>query len=235
MATLAQPSNASFAELPLLEAGAHIDQPTFHQRYLQSPRELRAELIQGVVFVPSPTRFAHSSMHARIVHWLGEYVAHTPGTDFCDNASVILDGQNELQPDALLLLSPVCGGRLHKDADDTLRGIPELIVEIASSSEAHDLFEKKDVYERAGVPEYIVVTLRTPAVHWFEWTSEGYSTIPPEEDGSLRSRVFPGLWLPAQGSLLDNHARRLEVLRAGLASEEHTNFVSQLSSRMARE
>lgn|GEM_PF-2507776 len=40
--------------LPLLEAGDHLDQPTFHQRYAAMPASFRAELIAGVVFVPSP-------------------------------------------------------------------------------------------------------------------------------------------------------------------------------------
>ena len=40
--------------LPLVEAGDHLDQVTFHERYKAMPPAFRAELIGGVVIVPSP-------------------------------------------------------------------------------------------------------------------------------------------------------------------------------------
>ena len=42
--------------LPPLVAGQHLDQPTFHERYEAMPPETWAELVGGVVYMPSPVR-----------------------------------------------------------------------------------------------------------------------------------------------------------------------------------
>ena len=45
--------------LPLLEAGDHLDQATFHARYKAMPPSFHAELIGGMVIVPSPLSRGH--------------------------------------------------------------------------------------------------------------------------------------------------------------------------------
>src|SRR5207245_2120719 len=90
------------APLPPLEAGDHLDQPTFHERYLAMPPNVKAELIGGIVHMPSPLKLPHSGCHADVVTWLGVYKASTPGTDVRDNATTILGPESEPQPDAHL-------------------------------------------------------------------------------------------------------------------------------------
>lgn len=46
-----------------------------------------------------------------------------------------------------------------------------------------------------------------------------------DEDGVIRSQVFPGLWLAANDLLAGNMGRVLAVLQEGLATPEHTAFV----------
>jgi hypothetical protein len=53
----------------------------------------------------------------------------------------------------------------------------------------------------------------------------------PDEDGVIRSRVFPGLWLDITALLKDDMAKVLAVLQQGLASSEHSDFVKRLSER----
>jgi len=50
----------------------------------------------------------------------------------------------------------------------------------------------------------------------------------PDEDGIIRSQVFPGLWLAVNDLLTSNMVRVLEVLQAGVRSPEHQAFVPQL-------
>jgi hypothetical protein len=52
--------------LPPLEAGQLLDQPTFHDRYAAMPPSTRAELIGGVVHMPSPM----VRDHGEIDHYL---------------------------------------------------------------------------------------------------------------------------------------------------------------------
>ncbi|NEP16116.1 MAG: hypothetical protein F6J97_04340, partial [Leptolyngbya sp. SIO4C1] len=42
-----------------------------------------------------------------------------------------------------------CGGQSRISADDYVEGAPELIVKIAASSTAYDLYEKQQVYRLA--------------------------------------------------------------------------------------
>src|SRR5438874_11663194 len=51
------------AKLPPLEQGDHLNQKTFHERYEAMPSHVRAELIGGVVFMPSPLKRPHGRMH----------------------------------------------------------------------------------------------------------------------------------------------------------------------------
>jgi Uma2 family endonuclease len=218
--------------LPPLKAGDRLDQPTFHARYEAMPEDFRAELIGGVVYVPSPLKRPHGRMHAIVSHWLATYEDDTPGTETYDNATTILGPENEPQPDlALLILSPEHGRT--RDQDEYIAGPPELIVEVASSSEDIDLHAKRADYERTGVKEYVVVALRRARVYWFVSRGGRFADLPPGADGILRSEVFPGLWLDPAALLRRDRGRLLDVLRQGLATPEHAAFVSRLAGPAA--
>jgi Uma2 family endonuclease len=210
-----------------LEAGDHLDQPTFHERYLAMAPDFRAELIGGMVIVPSPTQPPHAEYHAAILGWLYAYHAETPGTRPRDNGTIILGPDSEPQPDAALVVEPECGGRSRVNDAGYAVGPPELIVEVASSSVAYDLYEKRTDYERAGVLEYAVVLIHEREVHWFALEDGGYAQI-AAENAVYRSRIFPGLWLDVQALLDRNATALLEMLQEGLQTPEHAAFVQRL-------
>src|SRR5215510_5597642 len=74
----APPAVLSVRPIPPLEAGDHLDQATFHARYEAMPPDFRAELIGGVVFVPSPLRSDYGVAHALVMGWLTNYWGATP-------------------------------------------------------------------------------------------------------------------------------------------------------------
>lgn len=89
--------------IPYLESGDRLTRAEFERRYEAMPHGTKAELIEGVVYVASPVRFAtHGEPHSRIITSPGIYAAATPGVRAGDNATVRLDWANELQPDGLL-------------------------------------------------------------------------------------------------------------------------------------
>ena len=45
---------------PPLVAGQRLDRVTFHERYERMPPNTRAELIGGVVYMPSPLSYDHA-------------------------------------------------------------------------------------------------------------------------------------------------------------------------------
>jgi Uma2 family endonuclease len=215
--------------LPPLQNGDHLTSAEFERRYAAQPELKKAELIEGVVHMPSPVHHEkHSKPHSRIVGWLFNYVAATPGTDLGDNATVRLDLENVVQPDAFLRIHDDKGGRSRVSDDDYLEGAPELIVEIAASSAAYDLHEKLRVYRRNGVQEYLVLLAHEQETRWLQLVESEYRPLTPDAAGVLGSQVFPGLRLQPDQFWADDLAGLLQVLQMGLDAPEHKTFVTQL-------
>src|SRR6516164_4518850 len=97
--------------VPPLAAGQRLTRAEFERRYEAMPHLKKAELIEGVVYVPSPVRHQyHGKQHSRLVAWLVRYEASTPGVEVGDNSTLRLDLDNEPQPDCLLFILPDSGG-----------------------------------------------------------------------------------------------------------------------------
>jgi Uma2 family endonuclease len=120
-------------------------------------------------------------------------------------------------------------GSSYIGTDGYLRGAPELVAEVAASSASYDLNEKKETYRRNGVQEYIVWSVYDHQLQWLRLEAGQYVPMTPDEDGVIRSRVFPDLWLDVEALLKGDMAQVLATLQQGLASSEHADFVKQLS------
>lgn len=215
---------------PTLEQGDHLTREEFHRRYEAMPHIKKAELIEGVVHMPSPVNFQkHGKPHFDTIGWLSHYVAMTPGIDGGDNSTLKLDLMNEPQPDAFLIIAPERGGRVRFDDDGYIIGGPELINEIAASSASYDLHSKLEAYRRSNVKEYIVWRVLDKAIDWFVLEGNQYSRLLCEA-GLYRSRVFPGLWLDMQALIDGNLLKVFEAVEQGVATDEHRQFVSSLQS-----
>ena len=208
----------------VLETGDRLSRAEFELRYEATPELKTAELLEGVVYVPSPVRFdLHGKPHADLMLWLGYYRAFTPGTSAADNTTIRLDLDNEPQPDALLCIDPERGGRVKVD-EKYLEGSPELVAEVASSSVSIDLGVKFQVYRRNAIQEYIVWRVLDEAIDWFRLRDGKYVAL-ATTDGILRSEVFPGLWLDAKALVSSDMKRVLAVLDQGIRSPEHATFL----------
>lgn len=211
--------------IPPLNNGDHLTRAEFERRYAAQPYIKKAELIEGVVYVPSPVSLEHSAYHAAVMGWLGVYRAATPGLRLLDNATVKLDAENEVQPDAALCIAKrgqtkVVGAYLH--------GAPELIVEIAATSATYDLHEKLRVYRRSGVREYVVLLTHERHTLWFRLNEGRYDPVEPDDAGAYHSAIFPGLSFRADLFWADDLAGLLNALQGTIAMAEHAQFVKTL-------
>jgi Uma2 family endonuclease len=169
-----------------------------------------------------------------IMAWLAPFWAATPGAQLLDNSTLRLDLDNEVQPDALLRIDEAHGGQSRISPDDYLAGSPELVVEIAASSAAYDLHDKLHVYRRNTVQEYVVWAMYPQRLQWFRLQEGAYVPLAAGDDGIIRSKVFPGLWLDVAALLAEKLPRVLAVLQEGIATDEHTAFVERLKEQAAR-
>jgi putative restriction endonuclease len=218
-------------EVPPLAAGDRMTRDEFLRYWEMHPEIKRAELIGGIVYMPSPVTIEHGDWENDIGTWLGVYRINTPGTASGNNATAFLL-KDAPQPDVNLRVLPECGG-ISRIKGKYLAGATELLTEVCRSSAAYDLHQKYDLYEAAGVQEYLALLVYEQEIRWHVLVKGRYELQPPDADGIWRSRVFPGLWLDGTALLRRDMQRVLAVLQSGLASPEHETFVKQLAENRA--
>jgi Uma2 family endonuclease len=191
-----------------LENGDVMSREEFHRLYSECEGLERVELIEGVVYMPSPIRFeGHAQEQGLMLRWLFAYAAKHSDVECSPPGSVLLDDQNEPEPDAMLFrMTP---NRLE---DGYVSGAPELVVEIAASSKSRDLHQKKRAYERNGVLDYIVWRTEDQAIDWFELRDGAYVARKPDARGIIESRQFPGLRLAMKAMLAKDRVAILAAL-----------------------
>jgi Uma2 family endonuclease len=107
-----------------------------------------------LVMSPSP-----SSIHQAIVARLSQMILNFLDTQESDgyvagSMDVVFDEGNIFQPDILY----VSAERAAEIVSDRVEGAPDLTIEVLSPSNAYyDLRQKKDIYEKYGVKEYIII------------------------------------------------------------------------------
>jgi Uma2 family endonuclease len=221
--------NSRSPSVPPLEPGDRLTREEFERRYDAMPNLKKAELIEGIVYMPSPVRvYRHGRPHAQMITWLGNYEAKTPGVTVADNSTARLDLENEPQPDAMLFIASNRGGQVRISDDDYVEGAPELIAEISSSTVSFDLNTKLHVYHRSGVREYVVWRVLDGQIDWLSLRAGEYVRLVPDAAGILRSEAFPGLWLDTIALLGGDLAGTLVTLESGLNTPEHAAFVDRL-------
>lgn len=211
-----------------LHSGDRMTQAEFHRVYSRMPEHFKAELIGGVVYVASPLRRRHGVNHPPLTTVLYTYKSLTQGVEVGDNATLLLGEESEPQPDLYLRVLPECGGQSRTTADDYIEGAPELVAEIALSSRSLDLHDKRADYAKHGVREYLVLALDEHRLYWFDLRAN--EELFAGEDGVLRIRTFPGLWINGPALLRDEYAPLMATLQQGLASPGHAAFVAKLAA-----
>ena len=122
------------------------------QDYLTWPDDERWEVIDGAAYdmTPSPS-FQHQKVAGNFYRVLRDRVGKGPCIAAIAPLDVYLDDVNFVQPDVLV----VCD---EKKIRDRIYGAPDLVVEVLSpSTSVKDRREKKNLYEKFGVREYVIV------------------------------------------------------------------------------
>jgi hypothetical protein len=212
----------------LLYAGQRLTREEFLRRWEAMPEVKFAELINGVVYMPSPQTSDHGSTEFEVNTWLGTYRAFTPGC-MGGSQSTWLMLRSAPQPDSYLWVLPEYGGQSGIQGKYHI-GAPELAAEICLTSSAYDLGVRKTLYQKARVREYVAFLVEEEEIRWFRLVKSVYKLYPPTSKGIFRSKVFPGLWLDGPALWKHDLARVLQTLQRGLQSTEHAAFVAALAA-----
>lgn len=103
------------------------------------------------------------------------------------------------------------------------------MAEIAASSASIDLRDKKRVYRRNGVKEYIVWQVMEKRFDWFFLQDGEYISLTTDESGIICSTVFPGLWLSVPALLAGDMLQVMAILQTGMASSKYQQFLDDLN------
>jgi hypothetical protein len=223
---------ATVDSVPPLAMGDTLTREEFIERWEANPRIKRAELIGGVVYMPSPVSIDHGDNENTLGGWLANYKVATPGCAAANNATVFLLDDCP-QPDGHLRLLPEAGGTSRIEGK-FLHGPPELAAEMCMSSAVYDLHQKLDLYRQAGVKEYLAVLMYEQEIRWHRLVGDSYRLLVRDAQGVWRSRVFPGLWLDGPALLRGDAAAVMAKLQEGIAAPEHAAFVKKLARRMGK-
>jgi len=217
------------ATLPIvLREGDRLDAAEFLRRWDGMPDLKHAELIGGIVFMPSPVSRGHGIYQMKLGAWAFFYTEHTPGCQVSGEATWVMGPRDVPQPDVALQILPEYGGQ-SGDSGEFFGGAPELVIEISNSSSSRDLGIKLELYRSAGVKEYITILLQPNRIIWRQLFRGRYKDIAPDSKGLLRSHVFPGLWLdPA--AVWDPEKSLRTAVEQGTKSAEHAAFVRRLAA-----
>jgi Uma2 family endonuclease len=208
---------------PPLREGDRLTREEFLRRWEAMPDLYWAELIDGIVHMPSPVSRIHGGFHGRISGWLSFYAVATRGCELLSASTWLMSENSAPQPDLALCILPEQGGQ-SRDEGVYAAGAPELIVEVSHTTSARDTGVKLRLYERSGVREYLIVQPGKRRITWNELVDGKYREIEPSADGLLRSRVFPGLWLDPVALWNNDLPGLAAAVQRGTATAEHADF-----------
>jgi Uma2 family endonuclease len=153
-----------------------------YEDYRQLPDDgIRYEVIEGHLYLtPAPTSY-HQTISRRLQFLFYQLELEEKGLIFDAPIDLLMPGATPVQPDLVYLLA-------QQESMVTRRGIegvPELVVEILSSSTAtRDRTVKLHLYERCGVRRFIIVDPPARTLELFLLDGESYrleASIGPED------------------------------------------------------
>ena len=121
--------------------------------YLTWPDEERWEIVAGVAYNMTPAPgIKHQNVVINFSSYLKQQLKGKPCRPFVAPTDVVLSNHDIVQPDIFV----VCDEKKITETD--IQGAPDLVVEVLSPATAlKDKREKKALYERSAVREYIII------------------------------------------------------------------------------
>lgn len=169
-----------------------IEKRFTYLEYCKWDDEQRWELIDGVPYnmTPAPTT-RHQRISSNLHRKISAFLEGKRCTPFYAPTDVVFDEYNVVQPDLLV----VCDSS--KITEANIQGAPDLVVEILSPSTSRkDRREKRSLYERFGVKEYLVIDPVNETVERFRLVRGKYGN--PDVfgwDESMKLSLFPEMEL----------------------------------------
>jgi Uma2 family endonuclease len=167
--------------------------PLTYDDLLEMPDDgQRYEIIDGELIVTPAPAIKHQRVLRALIRLLGAFAYKAGGGELIlPPFDLVLGHYNIVKPDLLFLASSQ--RRIPTD-NNRFEGPPDLLVEVSSPiSLRFELVRKSALYARCGVPEYWIADPDRRRLVFNILKDREYVPADQDDDGWLRSRVFPGL------------------------------------------
>jgi Uma2 family endonuclease len=155
--------------------------------YMSWPDDERWELIAGTIYnmSPAPT-IKHQGIVGDFYNQLKQQLKGKSCIPYVAPVDVVFSDDDVVQPDVLVVCDPA------KITEKNIQGAPDLVVEVLSPGTVlKDMREKRLLYERSGVREYVVIDPLEEYVQRFCLQNDGHygssDVFGPHEVLHLRS------------------------------------------------
>ena len=171
-----------------------VERITAEEFFRVAPEDRKAELIDGVLIMPSPPSDAHERLQIFLLRLIGEFAEQNNlGEVRGSRTAVELDEDQAPEPDVLF----VARERADIIKDAGVFGSPDLVVEVLSASTAgNDRGAKFRAYDRAGVRELWLIDPYGPAgTEFYQRSARRLKPVAPDKHGVIKSLALPGFKL----------------------------------------
>lgn len=165
-----------------------------YEEYLRLDLDAWTEWVDGeIVFLPMAS-FGHQKLVLFLSSLLLRYTEKYQLGEVCFEPFQMKTGPDSpgRSPDILFISRQ----NLDRLEEQCMRGPADLVIEIVSpDSTRRDRIEKFGEYQQGGVPEYWLIDRLQQKADFFHRSEAGLYHPLPVQDGIVRSRAMPGLWL----------------------------------------
>ena len=159
----------------------------------------RYEIVNGVLYtVPTSLSGWHQIATGQMYFYLMLRIKYASiGKVYIAPFDVILSSNTVVQPDVLVVLNE---NRVEYTPEHTIRGVPDLIVEVLSrATENYDSHEKSDAYAAGGVKEYWLVHPKNRTIEVLLLENNKYNSIGTfSGEQVILSKVVPDFPVPVK-------------------------------------
>jgi len=152
----------------------------------------RYEILDGDLYMSPSPRTVHQRVVLRLGRILADHVERTNlGEVLLAPLDVVLSDNDIVEPD-LIFISRTG----HSIVTETnVQGVPDLLVEVLSASRPElDTRDKRNLYQRCGVPYYWLVDGENGRLTELQLAGEAYVVVADRAGNEIfRPRLFPGL------------------------------------------
>jgi Uma2 family endonuclease len=175
------------------------------------PDGQKADLIDGVIYMASPDSMRNDQLGGFIRFLLQGYTRiKRLGRVFGSRFAFEVSDLRAPEPDVAFVSTE----RLHLLRNNKMIGGPDVAVEIVSpASRQRDYFEKKLLYEAAGVSEYWIIDPLQSRAEFHRLEEGAYQLVTLRENRIFRSQAIEGLWLDLEWLFAEDLPDEFEKLQ----------------------